>query len=413
MFHIIPPSTIDQILIVTENVHLRKGDNMDPKAVKEINKRVDDLVELVIPLEKLVNRLSMHSGEYMKANKPIPPGTFPKIGYDTKGLIIKGMLLEPSDIPDLPIEKITGLKKSIGNILSEDDIQDLKDILRTKLEKNEDIKPGVAIKVIFDEKGLITSTSELLSSDIPQLAVSHIDGLDDRLKVLEGNPGIEPSTEPFSVNPGTFTKITYDSNGRVIGGERLIENDIPLAVLNRISWLESKVPSMTSQTLLEDAIIELKKMVVGNDPIAPGTYTKVTVDSKGLVTKGSKLSMKDLPTIGIGDIVDLQTTLLKKVDYKDLTSIRNQISILQNNNLSSDIIEIRNQLVGKLDQDNLNVINNDITRLRRTVESLSERMPHELISEQIQQIMNNISTLSGRIHLVEQRLGIEKQGEAI
>ena len=59
---------------------------------------------------------------------------------------------------------------------------------------------------------------------------------------------------------------------------------------------------------------ELKKAVVANAPIEGATHTKITYDSKGLVTGGSDLTADDIPSINHSKISDWDTELAKKQD---------------------------------------------------------------------------------------------------
>ena len=52
---------------------------------------------------------------------------------------------------------------------------------------------------------------------------------------------------------------------------------------------------------------ELKKAVVSNEAITPGTHTKITYDSKGLVTGGEDLTAADIPSIDHSKISDWDT----------------------------------------------------------------------------------------------------------
>lgn len=77
--------------------------------------------------------------------------------------------------------------------------------------------------------------------------------------------------ENSPIEPGSFSKITYDAKGLVTGGSKAAISDI---------------------TSLQDA---LDAKMTGNASITGGTYTKVTFDSKGLVTAGSNANTSDIP----------------------------------------------------------------------------------------------------------------------
>ena len=76
------------------------------------------------------------------------------------------------------------------------------------VKKNADIKPGIATKVTYDEKGLVTSGASLISSDIPDLNASKIvDGQFDESRIKSGLK--------IDIN-GSAVKATYDSADNAI-----------------------------------------------------------------------------------------------------------------------------------------------------------------------------------------------------
>lgn len=79
---------------------------------------------------------------------------------------------------------------------------------------------------------------------------------------------------------------------------------------NGIGTLTFKSEAGAVATLKE----ELKKAVVANSPITGGTHTKITYDSKGLVTGGADLTAADIPSIEHTKISDWDTELAKKQD---------------------------------------------------------------------------------------------------
>ena len=66
-------------------------------------------------------------------------------------------------------------------------------------------------------------------------------------------------------------------------------------------------------TLGEDVTISL-----GESGVSANTYTKVTVDKYGRVTKGATLVDSDIPTLQISKIQSLQSALDAKVNYSDI-----------------------------------------------------------------------------------------------
>ena len=89
------------------------------------------------------------------------------------------------------------------------------------------------------------------------------------------------------VGSGTYTKVTVDTNGHVTAGASLVAGDIP-----SLDW--SKIGSGKPTTLVGYGITDA---VSANGAITGGTFTKLTVDAKGLVTGGASLVASDIPSL--------------------------------------------------------------------------------------------------------------------
>jgi hypothetical protein len=339
------------------------------------------------------------------SNNLIPPGIACRLTYDAKGLILKGEGLRVEDIPELPIEKITGLLKVLGNKLEPsalDNIKPKEDPFTNK------IQAGTGTKINYNENGLITSSSDLLTSDIPELPMEKIQGLNDKLNFLESQINNTPdeNIEKFSVNPGTYTKVTYDSLGRITGGSKLSMDDIPMDLISKMNILESRIPLLASQQTVNAIIEDLKNKLNSNTPITPGIYTKMTVDEKGLVTFGESLTIKDLPEFQISNITNLESILRKKADQSDLIQLTNTVSSIVSNGGSTDIIRIQSELGSKASNDDLKVVSNKVDTVKQLVDTVIEKLPGDLIIEQLNQIQNTLSALSSRVTIIEKQLKI-------
>lgn len=101
---------------------------------------------------------------------------------------------------------------------------------------------------------------------------------------VDANGKVQPITS-YSGNAASATKATRDGNGEVIA-----------------ETYATKVDLNTVSTTAGNA-------VVANPAITGGTGTKITYDSKGLVTGSTSLAESDIPTLTIGKIADLQKSL--------------------------------------------------------------------------------------------------------
>ena len=166
------------------------------------------------------------------ANAAIVAGTYPKITYDTKGLVTGGAALQASDIPDISATYAT--QTDLGN----------------KVAKNDAITGATKCKITYDTKGLVTAGDDLAESDIPALSISKTTGLQTALD----------------------NKL----------------DDTQLVTSFASTVLDTNIPS---EKLVKDS---LDNKVAKNADITPGTALKITYDAKGLVTAGATAATSDL-----------------------------------------------------------------------------------------------------------------------
>lgn len=114
-----------------------------------------------------------------------------------------------------------------------------------------------------------------------------------------------------TVTGATKCKITYNNNGLVTAGADLSASDIPSLSLSKITDVTATaaevnvldgITASTTELNYVDGVTssiqtQLDGKVVANTSITAGTGTKITYDSKGLVTSSTTLSASDIPDI--------------------------------------------------------------------------------------------------------------------
>lgn len=380
---------------------------MNPESMIALQKRIEEVEQIAQDAIKKIKGIDIDNQRKLIANVKIPPGIACKIAYDANGLVLNGDKLTASDIPTLPIDSIDGLRKILDSKVSESDAKKLQ--MNDQQVKKSDKIAGSGIKVNFDENGLIVSASDLLIDDIPAIPIEHVINLREELDIIKSAIApVKEVAEVPKIAPGTFTKITYDETGRVLSGSKLTTNDIPIELIEKVNHLEEQIPLFAPRNSVDAMSKVLRDKLDANDSITPGTYTKLTVDSKGLVTKGDRLTIKDLPTIGINDISDLSQTLRNKADQADLMELNDTVSSIVNSlNKIGDISAIQVKLERKAEDQDLRDMSSRIESLQKLMDILSTKIPNELIMEQLQQIQNEVSTISGRISVLEKKMGID------
>ena len=218
------------------------------------------------------------------ANTAIVAGTYPKITYDTKGLVTGGAALQASDIPDISATYATQTD------------------LSGKVDANTALSAGATkCKITYDTKGLVTAGADLQASDIPDLSATYATQTDLSGKV---------SALATGPTAGTYTKVTVTADGLVSGGDSLVENDIPALSISKTTGLQTALDNKLDDTQLVtsfastvlDTNIPSEKLVkdsldnkvAKNADITPGTAMKITYDAKGLVTAGATAATSDL-----------------------------------------------------------------------------------------------------------------------
>ena len=202
---------------------------------------------------------------------------------------------------------------SFGDIEgSPSDNTNLKNALDAKVTGNAAITGGTFTKVTVDSKGLVTSGTTLSESDIPTLSVSKLSGVTADASELNILDGATVTASELNVLDGV---------------------DISTTELNYVKGVTSNIQT------------QLNNKVTGNTAITGATHTKITYDSKGLVTAGSDITLSDVTDITAtasevnylsGATSNIQTQLNNKANSSQLANY--QPLITTTNKLSADLL---------------------------------------------------------------------------
>ena len=212
----------------------------------------------------------------------------------------------------------------------------------------------------------------------------------------------EEKLPTIKTNAGSFTKVTIDQHGRVLSGNKLDIDDIPNILISKINHMESSMANLASQKSVDGVSKSLSNKLDSNPNITSGTYTKLKVDSKGLVVKGDQLTIRDLPELNISNIVGLDKSLKEKADRIDLINLNDTVSALVNSlSMIGEVSSLKNELKSKASDNDLSKLNSRIESMQRTLDMLLDRLPGDMILEQFSQIERNLSDLECRIANLE------------
>lgn len=384
---------------------------MDNNTMAQLMTTVSSLENKVNQLTKEINKLMIDKQQFVPLGKTITPGISPKVAYDSNGMILQGMELDVSDIPQLPITQIIGLKSQLDSIVDTADVKKITNDLKKLIVSRSSESVSSATKVNYDANGFIVSGSQLTSDDIPTLPISKIDGLSDIISIinslseLSNNSRISSNTTDNITKSGTFTKVSVDSSGRVTNGDRLTINDLPIDLINRINQLESKIIDTTPIELFNRMNTAITKKIDSNTDITPGTYSKLTVDSKGLVVSGDKLTIDDLPNLTMDCIEGLKGELNKTAKYTDIIDLNNSMSqIISSIQSIGDVNQLKTSLHLKADADQVVRLEKEFTQFKKNIAAVEENLPSELILTQLENIASRIDTIEGRLSVLESKI---------
>ena len=156
---------------------------------------------------------------------------------------------------------------------------------------NSGVTAGTYTKVTVDSKGRTTSGTTLSATDIPALDVSKI--TTGTLSVARGGTGVTTSTGTGSVVLSTSPVLTTPNIGVATGTS-----------FNSITGLSSTTPANNGTAAIGTSTTAARAdhvhasdstKVTANANITAGTATKITYDTKGLVTAGTQMSLEDIP----------------------------------------------------------------------------------------------------------------------
>lgn len=371
---------------------------MNPETRDDILLKLSSMSETINEMKSSLVSMKINEQLYLKSNGKIQPGIASKLSYDANGLIVKGEQLQQSDIPSLPVNKIIGLQQILDEKVTMDEIN--KRINELKSGMNELSKAVyTGIKVNYNENGQIVSSSGLIQDDIPSLPLEKIIGLRERLELLETyHPTSDVKTDeskPSSSNNQPSKSV-------------LSMDDIPGELMVRINTIEGALVSLVSQTSFNamNKIVE-DKLDANPSPITSGIFTKVKVDSKGLVTDGSLITINDLPELTISNITNLREILAKKVDQSEFMALNDTVSSLVNSmSRIGEVANMRINLETKAEDADLQVLKTRVDKIEKLFSEVISKIPSELILQQVEGISSEISTISGRLSVLESRLGL-------
>lgn len=375
------------------------------KIIKDLQNRILLLEEEQEKYSTLLNQWIIDKQTYVRSNDKIKPGIGSKVAFDENGLILSKEELSSSDIPNIEIDKVNGLRDILSNKASRNELMNIGLDYDKIFEKRSVEKTGT--KVNIDKYGVVQSITNLTVEDIPELPLEKINGLFDKIKTLTNNVDklVEEKNkkaEPV-VSPGSGCKLSYNKYGNIIGTSKLDMSDVPIEIINRLNMIDSKMVRFVTVDRVDNLSSKVDNKIDKINPVKPGVYSKVKVDKNGLIVEGSDLSISDL-NIEIKDIKDLYSILQSKADHTALQKLSSTVSKVVNSlNNISNIKSLENKLENYVDKKDLIDINNKIDKLSNSLIELN-KIDLNMILEQVNSLRKDIIDINGRISVLESKI---------
>ena len=194
---------------------------------------------------------------------------------------INGAKLSVSTVPSTALGTVTdrGLDQATGNI----------GIANT-------VAPGSLGGLTWDETGLITAaTASIPSTDLPLATASEVGAIS---VPVAGGLSVDSTgavSIANSITAATKRGIEYDEHGSILSVTDVVPvAGIPLATSSTVGGVKAPGPDITVDVS--------GALALGNSGVTAGTYPKVVVNAKGVVTVGINLEASDIPDLDAGKI---------------------------------------------------------------------------------------------------------------
>ena len=150
--------------------------------------------------------------------------------------------------------------------------------------------------ITYNNEGLITATTALVASDLPEATTSAIGAVSVPTAGGLSVTNLGALSISNSISAVTISGLTFNTFGQLTSSSALVGGDLPVATASIIGAI--KVPT-TSAPLAVDGNGVLS---IADSGIASGTYEKVTVNAQGIVTAGTDLAAVDIPSLDASKI---------------------------------------------------------------------------------------------------------------
>ena len=366
-----------------------------------VDSRLDALEKAVSELMKVAKAYSIDKQNYVSRVDKVKPGVGYKIGYNSDGLIISAKQLDAPDIPFLPMEKITNLKKSLDEKADKSSLAEINDRIDNVRKKGAVKYTGSVVNV--DENGLVVSVEDLLPVNIPEIPIAKVEGLQKALDDLSHQDLPEYIEHP-DVEPGVGCKVSYDNHGHIVSSLPLTADDIPSIFMDSINAITAEIASIRQEIAASNISTEEKLFKKVDKPeqklITDKYYTKFKVSEDGLVEDPTTLRPEDIPELPKSKITGLETTLNGLATVNQVMELNDEIGHVASE-LNEHLIDATAAINKKADVEDLGKLRADLNSTNDLVENLARSMPSDQLPVEVAKLADALSALEGRVSVLE------------
>ena len=214
---------------------------------------------------------------------------------------IDGSKLDAASIPATALGAVTdrGLDQATG-----------------KIGIGNNVTPGTQGGITWNEQGLITGASAVNPGDLPIATTTELGAVSVPVAGGLGVTAQGAISIANSVAPATVRGIEYDEHGSIVSIDPTIpESAVPIATQTTIGGV--KVPGPDLSVSADGSV------TISDSAVTPGTYPKVTVNQKGVVTSGTVLNAADIPDI---DASKVTTGQFPSARIEDKSIVRSKLA---------------------------------------------------------------------------------------
>ena len=212
------------------------------------------------------------------------------LSVDTAALI-------DSSVTDAKISAVSGTKVIAGSLpataINASNLGTGLAISSNNLVIDNTVAAGTATKVTFSSVGIITGSASLAPSDLPIADATNVGGVSiGGGLAITGAGALSLSN---SITAATVSGIQFNAFGQIVSATSLVSSDLPISNSSQVGG----VKITAGGGLSVDGSGGLSTSASG---ISGGTYTKLTVNSKGVATAGTVLASSDIPNLDASKI---------------------------------------------------------------------------------------------------------------